>query len=295
MRIGRHSSEFDDLAALLGQTNSFRVTHSTESSLEAARRIATVLGPKAPVIDLYLLALSYAPANHLALLARRGARIVFGPTIDAVLTSRWAAERRGRELSMIEARQTRIDYGPESGAAAVYDSGIDALIFPTSYRAIDLDSVVLHELGHALTVQRAHLRLALIAGLPSRLRRHVYSDSYLAGTPDETLCRRVLEALAEGYVYFIDGRMEQLPDALASELAFILQSVEDGDKIRLEFETTPEGERTASRLSKRELVDGTHPEEGHLFASMRLPPDAVPWDLADDEIETRRRRGRPAA
>lgn len=89
--------------------------------------------------------------------------------------------------------------------------------------------------------------------------------------------------------------MEQLPHALASELAFMLQSVEDGDKIRFEFETTPDGEQTASRVSQRELIDGTDPEEGHMFASMRLPSDAVAWDLADDQVAVQRRKRRPAA
>jgi hypothetical protein len=278
-----------------GCGNTYRLAHSSEPSHEAARAIVTVVGPRAPIIDFYLAALSFAPVNHLALLARRGARIVFGPTVDAVLTSPWAAKRRGRELSMSEARQTRIDYGPESGTAGAYDSAIDALVFPTSYRAKDVMGVVLHELGHALTLPRAQLRAALIKELPSRLRRHVYSECYRAATQQETLRCRILEALAEGYVYLLEGRSDELPDALTSELIFILQSVEDGDRIRFEFETTPDGERTASRVSQRELIGGSDPEEGHLYSSMRLVCNAAAWDLVDDQLAQRRRRRSSAA
>ena len=287
--------DFNELRVVMGDADSYRLSHSTDASREAARRIAAVIGPRVPVIDLYLEALSYAPANHLVQLAERGTRIMFGPTIDAVLRSGWAARRRGRELSSSEARRMRIDYGPESRTAAAYDPSTDALIFPTAYRAADLADVVLHELGHALTIPRAQVRPALIEDLPSRLYRHVRSDCYTGVTPEDTLRRRALEALAEGYVYMIDGRMGQLPAALLSELTFILQTVEDGLRIRLEFETTPDGERTSRRVTQREIIDGTDPDEGHLFASTRLDPDAVPWDLCDDELAAARRRRRPAA
>ena len=70
----------------------------------------------------------------------------------------------------------------------------------------------------------------------------------------------------------------------------MLQTVDDGETIRFEFERTPDGDRTSSRLSERQIVDSSDPEEGHLFADMRLDPDAAPWDLISDELAARRRR-----
>jgi len=295
MPIGGYRDEFDDLKALSGETGACRLARSTEASIEAARAITTVLGPYAPVIDRYLEALSYAPADHLALLAYRGARIIFAPTIDAFLTGKCAEQRRGRPLTSQEAREIRIGYGPESGAVGVYDSATDALVFPTGYCSKDLKQVVLHELGHALTLQRAQLRTVLILGLPFRLHRHVYAEHYSGATEEETLRQRVLEALAEGYIYVVDGQIDRLPDALASELTFMLQTVEDGNKFRFEFEKTPDGERTASRATGREILDPADPESGHLFADMRLDPSAEAWDLAADQLSVWRRKQRRVA
>jgi hypothetical protein len=56
----------------------------------------------------------------------------------------------------------------------------------------------------------------------------------------------------------------------------------------LEFETTPAGERTASRGSAREIVDETHAQYGQLFVGIRLDPNAEAWNLVDDELVTRR-------
>jgi len=293
--IGGHSDQSDELRALSGATATYRLACSNEDSLQAARAISTVIGPHAAVIGLYLEAFSYAPAHHLKLLQRRGARIVFAPSIDVVLTSQWAASRRGRVLNMTAARDMRIEYGPESRAAGLYDPVIDALVFPTAYRAKDLKSTVLHELGHALTIRRADPRQALLVGLPSRMHRHVFARNYEGPTPEITLRQRVLEALAEGYIYLVDGRMDELPQVLSSELTFMLQTVDDGDQVRLEFELTSKGERTASRVSAREIIDGNDPDEGHLFAPMRLESDTAAWDLDEDEISVWRQKRRPAA
>lgn len=129
-----------------------------------------------------------------------------------------------------------------------------------------------------------------------RLRRHVFSDGYeVPGDAAQTLRQRVLEALAEGYIYVIEGRCEELPDALASELLFMLQTVDEGDRVRFEFEQTDTGERTASRASEREIIVGSDPEYGHLFAPLRVGRHAEPWSLADNELATRRSRRRDAA
>jgi hypothetical protein len=131
--------------------------------------------------------------------------------------------------------------------------------------------------------------------LPSRIRRHVYSEHYTSSTAEGTLRQRALEALAEGYIYLIDGRADELPAALTSELIFMLQTVEDGTKLRFEFEETPDGERTASRVSPREIIDSSDPEHGHLFAPMRLDSDPEAWELVGDELAMRRHKRRRVA
>jgi hypothetical protein len=274
--------EFDDLTVLSGATPHLKLTRSTEQARATARAIATVIGPYAPVIDHYLDALSFAPDRHLEMLKARGARIVFAPTIDAALTNSWADARRGRQLSPDELLDIRRRYGPDSRAAGVYDLGTDTLIFPTAYRARDVRLIVLHELGHALTLRRAALRDALLVGLPDSMRRHIFLGGY------GSLRQQVWEALAEGYVWLVDGRIGELPSELASELTFILQTVEEDDSVRFEFQSTPEGDRTASRVSRHKIIDETDPEHGAALAPMRLPPGAEAWDLARNELAARR-------
>lgn len=289
------SSVFDELSVVSGESEGYRLTRSSDGTREVAQTLATIIGPRAQIIDSYLTALSYAPANHLRLLRYRKTRIVFAPTVDEALLGDWAAARRGRELTPWEARQVRRDYGPESGVVGVFDGSINALVFPTAYRCRDLLPVVIHELGHALTVARAQIRASLLDDLPRRVRNHVFSDYYASEDAAETLRNRVHEALAEGYVELIHGRQESLPPALLSELLFMLQSVEDGDHVRFEFENTPDGPRTSSRVSRHEIIDCTDPDEGHLYASVRMTRDAAAWDLVDDELAAQRKKRRRAA
>jgi hypothetical protein len=287
---------FDDLDALAGNTASYSMARSSPDSRRSARAISDVIGAGAPIIDRYLDALSFAPSSHLALLAKRGARIVFAPTIADALTSGTAAQRRGEPLDLYETWQVRAEYGPDAGVAGVYDPDTDWLIFPTAYCTTDLKRLTLHELGHALTVKRAAVRAGLLDELPVPLRRHVFSDGYaVPGDPAQTLRQRVLEALAEGYIYVIEGRGGELSDALSSELVFMLQTVDEDDRVRFEFEQTDTGERTASRASQREIIDAGDPEHGHLFAPLRIGRHAEPWSLADDELAARRSRRRDVA
>jgi hypothetical protein len=283
-----------ELRAIAGEGEGYRLSHASEASRLAATQLSAVIGPWAPIIDFYLDALSYAPANHLDLLRHRGTRIVFAPTVDAALTSVWAAKRRGRQLDAAEAKEIRIRYGPDACVAGAFDQVLDLLIYPSGYRTADLDQVTLHELGHALTLPRAHIRASLLNDLPRAIRNHALADHYRGATAEETLKIRVNEALAEGYMHLISGRGDQLPDALLSELIFILQSVEEGDYIRFEFEDTGDGPRTSSRVSRREIIDASDPDEGHLFADLRVAADAEAWDLAADELSLRRRRRRSA-
>jgi hypothetical protein len=286
----------DDLDALAGNTASYSMARSSPDSRQSALAIADVIGAWAPIIDHYLDALSFAPRAHVGLLTERGARIVFAPTVADALTSERAAERRGRPLDLYESWQVRVEYGPDAGVAGVYDPDTDWLVFPTAYCCRDLKRLTLHELGHALTVKRAAMRECLLERLPVRLHRHVFSSGYeVPDDPAQTLRHRVLEALAEGYIYVIEGRSAELPDALASELVFMLQTVDEDDRVRFEFEQTDTAERTASRASKREIIDGSDPEYGHLFAQLRVGRRAEPWSLADNELATRRSRRRDAA
>lgn len=286
----------DDLNALAGNTASYAMARSSADSRQSARAISDVIGSWAPIIDRYLDALSFAPRAHLELLRWRGARIVFAPTIADALTTELAAQQRGRPLDLCETWEVRVEYGPDGGVAAVYDPDTDWLIFPTAYCNKDLRRAALHELGHALTVRRATIREGMLDQLPVRLHRHVFSTGYeVPGDPAQTLRQRVLEALAEGYIYVIEGRGEELPDALSSELVFMLQTVDEGDRVRFEFEKTDTGERTASRAAKREIVDGDDPEYGHLFAPLRVGRHAEPRSLAADELAARRSRRHDAA
>lgn len=267
------------------------MSRSCPESRQVARRISEVVGSPAPIIELYLDALSFAPASHMELLERRDAQIVFAPTVADALVSDRAAERRGRVLDLHETWRVRVDYGPRSQVAGAYDPDTDWLIFPTGYATRDLKRLTLHELGHALTLKRATVRTSMLQGLPSRVHRHVFSDGYVVeGDPQQTLRQRVLEALAEGYRYVIDGRGDELPPALTSELLFMLQTVDNDDQVRFEFQRGDTGERTASRASEREIIDASDPEYGHLFAPLRTGRTAEPWSLADDELSQRRRR-----
>jgi hypothetical protein len=286
----------DDLASLSGNTSSYSMARSSLESRESARAISDVIGSWAPIIDRYLDALSFAPGQHLTLLTERGVRIVFAPTVADALTSESAAQRRGRALDLYETWRIRVEYGPDAGVAGVFDPETELLIFPTGYACRDLKRLTLHELGHALTLKRAVVRRSLLDNLPVRLQRHVFSDGYeVPNDPVQTLRQRVLEALAEGYVYIVEGRGAELPPPLASELLFMLQTMEDGDRVSFEFEQTEAGERTASRAARHEIIDASDSELGYLFASLAVGRSAEPWSLVRNELAPRQSKRNQAA
>jgi hypothetical protein len=131
----------------------------------------------------------------------------------------------------------RTNFSPDSGTAEVYDAGVDALIFPTSYLASDLERVVLHELGHALTLPDAVARASMLEGLPSQIAAHVERVTGEYRDPADALRAGVLEALADAYAFVLLGRANELPNALLSELIFILNTVaEDNSRIRFYFD-----------------------------------------------------------
>jgi hypothetical protein len=248
-------------------------SRASEASWLLARRLSVVVGEHAPVIDRYLAVLAMAPAEHLQLLLRRGTRIVFAPTIEHALLSEPACKKRGTPPSAAERMKLRSEYSPESGTAAIFDPVLDFLIFPTHYCARDLERVVLHELGHALTMPLANPRPALLKNLPKEIARHIKHRGYGPDGDPETLRQRVLEVLAEAYVFVVVGRHAELPSAVMSDLFFILAAVEGDEGIRFEFDE--DTGRTLSRLCRSELVFPEDPELGGLMASRPAEGEAL--------------------
>lgn len=157
MRPVRHRP--DDFSLL---TEAGTGSRASEESWRLARKLSIVVGEEVAVIDRYLAVLAMAPPEHLDLLLRRGTRIVFAPTIEHALLSEPAKQRRAVELTARERLKLRSDYSPESGTVAIFDPSLNLLVFPTHYSARDLEHVVLHELGHALTMCLANPRPILL-------------------------------------------------------------------------------------------------------------------------------------
>jgi hypothetical protein len=169
----------------------------------------------------YLKALSFAPIEHLAILKRRGARLVFAPSIGAALTSSALAKRRSRTLTLRECQKLHAMYSYRAGVVALYDPETDTLIFPTAYRALDIEHPVLHELGHALTMRYSSEVLCcgeLLRGLPLHIRRHLRPYRGAGALPEEL----AEEILAEAYVLVLVGREAELPAPVLSELFAML-------------------------------------------------------------------------
>ena len=206
MRLVRQ--QVNDFSLLTEPPSGSRVS---ERSWRLARRLSIVVGEEAPVIERYLGFLAMAPPDHLDLLRRRGTRIVFAPTVEHALLSKPAVERRNVELTARERLQLRGEYSPESGVAAIFDPSLNLLIFPTHYCAKDLEHVVLHELGHALTMCLANPRQVLLKGLPAEIDEHIRHRGYGPDGDPETLRQRVFEVLAEAYVFTVVGRGSSCP------------------------------------------------------------------------------------
>jgi hypothetical protein len=202
---------------------------SNEASYALADRLTVELGHHSAVVQRYLASLSVAPLEHLELLSANQTAIVFGPTIVLALDSPWATSRRSAPLTRGERAYHAREDSQAAGTVAIYDAKTNALVFPTSYvaSAEELEDVVVHELGHALTWRAAnsvaHSRGDLLIDLPKHIHRHVFSDAYrVHGNERETARMRVHEALAEGYVWLTANRADELPAQLTSDLISIL-------------------------------------------------------------------------
>jgi hypothetical protein len=296
LRLVRHQAH--DFSLLTQSSPGSRVS---ERSWKLARKLSIVVGEPAAVIDRYLAVLAMAPSEHLDLLLRRGVRIVFAPTVEHALLSEPATQRRKAELTAKDLLKLRSDYSPESRVSAVFDPSVDLLVFPTHYCVEDLEHLVLHELGHALTMQMANPRPLLLKNLPPDIDRHIRDRGYGPDGDPETMRQRVFEVLAEAYVYTVVGRANELPDAVMSDLMFILTTVESDEGIRFEFDE--ETGRTLSRMCESRLIFPDDPHLGHLLAK-RPPPgvvleardlDAPTTEITDEDELARRRARRKAA
>jgi hypothetical protein len=172
--------------------------------------------------------LSAAPVEHLARFRRDGGHIIFAPTPADGYRSSEAARIRGRWLTAEEVEAFRRRYCLETKTVGVYVPDLRALIFPTSYGSdeLDLEWLVLHELGHALTYHRVSVEAGahedLLRGLPRDIAAHVGQSAYCEREGEVGVRDQVLEALAEAYVFDVVGRRADLSPALASALDDIL-------------------------------------------------------------------------
>ena len=184
-----------------------------------------MFGPENMAVQQYEQLFGYAPLADLRGLRKRGAIIVMTTTIPDWLCSEEAKERRGRPLTDDEQTRAKREYGPETGTAAIYDPQTDSLVLPTGEVSPDPLHPVLHELGHALTLDRVwrdfrNLRW-LLDNLPQRIQDHLASG-YPQGDDDNAVRSRIAEVFAEAYAMVLAGRDVELTPDLASALVGIL-------------------------------------------------------------------------
>jgi hypothetical protein len=187
-------------------------------AMEVAESMLLLYGPRSSTADGYLNAVSYASPAHLISLRRRGCAILMAPTVPLALCSEAADLRRGYPLDPRERKRVDREYGDGSGVLAIYDWTIKALVLPTSEGHLDTEHIILHELGHALTLDQigTERREDLFSGLPARIAAFIEQSIY------STHKSKVAEIMAEAYVWTVVGRGEELPPAVISELVGIL-------------------------------------------------------------------------
>jgi hypothetical protein len=205
-------------------------------SCDLAASMSVVIGRARPIIDRYITGFGAVPYSHLQALDGRDLKLVFAETIPAGLESKTARERRGRNLRPDEFIRVRFDCDRRSGTVAVYDEATDLIVFPTTYTTSKPERPVLHETGHALTMPGASPRESLLRDLPPELDTYVREAVPDSASPEEKTRVATLEALAEGYVYYITGRRHRLPKELRVELEYLLRVRTDGSALRYEFD-----------------------------------------------------------
>ncbi len=258
----------------------------SQGAYVVAKHISRVFGARAMVVERYWEALARAPEQDLLRLRRAGIEIVFAPTIASALQTRWATKRRGRALSANALTDLEHEYGAASLAAAAYFSDVRALVLPTAYCAEDLEHVILHELGHALTMDAAEPLASasghLLHGLPRHLRDHL--ALYPQGSSPDAVAERVHEALAEAYVLLTVGRAEELPHDLMSELFCMMSAMDSPHSTSRRSGVDRERKRSVTYLAESEMIEHRHPKCGHGLAPAPMPGEELLESFVGDSL-----------
>lgn len=198
----------------------------SEESLAIARSLAVSVDG-VPIDERFVSPLAFVPVGNLRAFKLRGGEIAFARSYLEAIDSDYGNERRGYPLNEAALAMYRRFDQPRPPVYGLFDPPMDALIFSNAVTPVNHERVVLHEFGHAMTVALAHvahLRSDLLVGLPEQI------NEFLRGYPpgnhsDEIRVRvRVLEALAEAYVWALVGRFSELPPRLHSIVHGVLSS-----------------------------------------------------------------------
>jgi hypothetical protein len=189
----------------------FEGLRTSEESVDVAMSMALSIDGTA--VDDHVGGLAAAPPDDLRRFQLEGGRILFARTFIDAATSPVADRLRHAPLDdLARYEYEAMDAQPEHHFGA-YDSKMHSIIFTASALPLNYERVSLHELGHARTLRGAHrtafTRPDLLVGLPREIARLL--GAYPQGGSREAVRERVLEALAEAYVWIIVGRHEELP------------------------------------------------------------------------------------
>ncbi|MEA2189625.1 MAG: hypothetical protein QOK16_4636 [Solirubrobacteraceae bacterium] len=201
-------------------------------SEEALRTANTLVQPVGTAsVDLRLIEpLAYVPLNNLIAFKKRGGQILFAKSYLSAVDSDDANVRRGYPLTEAQRRMYAEFDEPKPPVYGLYDPELDALVFSTALEPINQEHLVLHEFGHAMTFHAwqliAHQRADLLFGLPPQIADLL--ELYPAGGELQAISTRVLEVLAEAYVWTVVGRFSELPGRLGR----IVQDVLAGQNLR---------------------------------------------------------------
>lgn len=183
------------------------------------------------VVDSWLVrSLAVAPLNNMRAFARRRGTIIFADSFLGAAESALAERRRGRPLDP-HVRWAYIEFDKDAEQIfGVYDQELDALVFTRKATPLNHERVIVHEFGHAMTVpdwyRVAHLRSDLLLDLPQQILDLL--TAYPQGGNREAVRERVLEVLADAYVWMLLGRWDELP----ARLRIVMQDVISGEALR---------------------------------------------------------------
>lgn len=200
---------------------------ANEESFRLARSLAVPL-EGAHIDDGLIDPLTYVPVHNIAEFCRRGGKILFAGSYSTAVRSDYASERRGYPLSSAAVRMYQEFDDPRRPVYGLYDAPLDALVFSNALAPKNHERLVLHEFGHAMTVNEwssiAHQRSDLLFGLPEQIDDLL--RNYAAGDSPNEIRERVLEVLAEAYVWALVGRFAELPGRLSAIIQGVLAGTE---------------------------------------------------------------------